>query len=58
MSQAVYNVDEAKKVAENIGYPVMVRIAFALGGLGSGICQNERNLSELATKAFAHTSQI
>lgn len=58
VSQAVYNVEEAKKVAANIGYPVMVRIAFALGGLGSGICQNESELEELATKAFAHTSQI
>ena len=33
-------------------------VAFALGGLGSGICQNESELEELATKAFAHTSQI
>ena len=57
-SQAVYDVDEAKTVATNIGYPVMVRIAFALGGLGSGICKTEEELEELATKAFAHTSQI
>ena len=57
-SKAVYTIDEALEVANNIGYPVMIRIAFALGGLGSGVCQNEKELTELATKAFAHTKQI
>jgi len=37
VSQTVHNIDEAKKTAKNIGYPLMVRIAYALGGLGSGI---------------------
>jgi carbamoyl-phosphate synthase large subunit len=57
-SQAVTNVEEAVKVAEQIGYPVMIRIAFALGGLGSGICENEEKVRELGGKAFSYTSQI
>ena len=57
-SQTATNVEEALAVAEKIGYPVMVRIAYALGGLGSGICRDEKSLRELAAKAFAHTDQI
>ena len=57
-SQAVSNVDEAIRVAETIGYPVMLRIAFALGGLGSGICTSEQEVRDLAQRAFSHTSQI
>jgi len=57
-SQAVTTVQEAVTVAENIGYPAMVRIAYALGGLGSGVCQNQEELSEQARQAFSYTSQI
>ena len=41
-----------------MGYPVIVRIAFALGGLGSGVCRNEKELRKLVNKALSHTSQI
>ncbi len=58
ISKTVHNIDEAKKAAEEIGYPVMVRIAYALGGLGSGIVENEEELLERAGRAFAFTSQI
>ena len=57
-SQAAHNVKETMKIAEEIGYPIMIRLAFALGGLGSGVCWNEAEARELATGAFAHTSQI
>ena len=57
-SKATHNVEESIQAASEIGYPVMVRIAFALGGLGSGVCYNESELIELSTKAFAHTGQI
>lgn len=51
-------IEEAIDAANNIGYPCMARIAYALGGLGSGICRNEDNLKDLVSKAFAHTEQI
>ena len=51
-------VDEATKVAERIGYPVMVRVAYALGGLGSGTCANMQELREKAIKAFTYAPQI
>ena len=51
-------VDEALRVAETIGYPVLVRAAFALGGLGSGFAADATELRELATKAFATSDQI
>lgn len=57
-SQTVRNVEEAIKAAEKIGYPVMVRIAYALGGLGSGIVENEEELVEKAGRAFSFTNQI
>lgn len=44
--------------AERIGYPVLVRAAFALGGLGSGFAETKEELASLATVAFAHTSQL
>ena len=44
--------------AENIGYPVLVRAAFALGGLGSGFAERKEELMTLATNAFAHSSQL
>ncbi len=57
-SEAVHSLEEAVNVAHQIGFPVMVRIAYALGGLGSGICSDETELRTLAEKAFAYTSQI
>ena len=57
-SVAVTSRPEAIRVAKEIGFPVMIRIAYALGGLGSGLCTNEQEVSELADKAFAYTNQI
>jgi carbamoyl-phosphate synthase large subunit len=57
-SKAVNTVDNALRVAEEIGYPVMCRIAYALGGLGSGVAANKKELSDLAKKAFSYTRQI
>ncbi len=57
-SRAVTNVEDALVAAEEIGYPVMVRIAYALGGLGSGICDDRQALEDRATGAFAHAEQI
>jgi carbamoyl-phosphate synthase large subunit len=57
-SQAVTSVQQAIKTAEQIGYPVMIRIAYALGGLGSGICTDEEQVRERAAKAFSYTKQI
>jgi len=58
VSKAVAKVDEAVKVAKEIGYPVMCRIAYALGGLGSGVAYDEKQLVELTKKAFSYTKQI
>ena len=57
-SRAVTGVEEAIEAAEEIGYPVMLRIAYALGGLGSGMCGDPASLRERATAAFAHSTQI
>lgn len=57
-SQAITNVEDAVRVAKEIGYPVMVRVAFALGGLGSGKCSEEADLLELVKKALAHSPQV
>ncbi len=57
-STVAHSVDEALAVAEQIGYPVMLRIAFALGGLGSGICTTPGEVQARAELAFAHTRQI
>jgi carbamoyl-phosphate synthase large subunit len=57
-SEAVDSVERAIEAAERIGYPVMLRIAYALGGLGSGICPDRTSLEERATAAFAHAPQI
>ncbi|XP_036611813.1 carbamoyl-phosphate synthase [ammonia], mitochondrial [Trichosurus vulpecula] len=57
-SFAVETIDDALKAADKIGYPVMIRSAYALGGLGSGICPNKETLLDLGTKAFAMTNQI
>jgi carbamoyl-phosphate synthase large subunit len=57
-SQAVNTIDDAIKYAEKIGFPVIIRIAYALGGLGSGICRNKSEVKKLATKALSYSSQI
>ncbi|MCK5261189.1 MAG: carbamoyl-phosphate synthase large subunit, partial [Thermoplasmatales archaeon] len=57
-SKAVTNVEEAVRATENIGYPVMCRIAYALGGLGSGVAHNKKQLIEITKKAFSFTKQI
>lgn len=57
-SKVAYTVEEAARIADEIGYPVMLRIAFALGGLGSGMCLNREELIKRTTKAFAHTEQV
>ncbi|MDO8741332.1 MAG: carbamoyl-phosphate synthase (glutamine-hydrolyzing) large subunit [Candidatus Woesearchaeota archaeon] len=57
-SAAASNVEDALKAAKKIGYPVMIRIAYALGGLGSGVSYSEEELSERAKKAFSFTKQI
>lgn len=58
VSEAVETMEDALRVANRIGFPVMVRSAFALGGLGSGICQNEAEFRELCESALAHSKQI
>lgn len=57
-SRAVTTVQDALRTADQIGYPVMVRIAYALGGLGSGMCANAGELADRAKKALAHSPQI
>ncbi|MCL2561886.1 MAG: carbamoyl-phosphate synthase (glutamine-hydrolyzing) large subunit [Rikenellaceae bacterium] len=57
-SEAVTTVADAKRVARELGYPIIVRAAFTLGGLGSGFCDNEEELDVLATKAFNYSPQI
>jgi carbamoyl-phosphate synthase large subunit len=51
-------VSEALKAAEKIGYPVMARVAYALGGKGSGISRNKQELEEKVSKALSHTKQV
>ncbi len=51
-------VEQAIEIAEQIGFPVMVRVAYALGGLGSGVCGNSKEVRTLAEKALAHAPQI
>ncbi|MBR0043186.1 MAG: ATP-grasp domain-containing protein, partial [Bacteroides sp.] len=58
VSQAVETMADALKAAHTIGFPVMVRSAYALGGLGSGICQNEEEFVKLAESAFTFSNQI
>jgi carbamoyl-phosphate synthase large subunit len=57
-SVAVENTGDAHRAAENLGYPVIVRAAYALGGLGSGFCNNPKELQNLAEKAFNYSSQL
>ena len=58
VSQAVESMEDALKAAHEIGFPVMVRSAYALGGLGSGICRDEESFKELAESAFTFSNQI
>ena len=58
VSQAVENMEDALQAARKIGYPVMIRSAYALGGLGRGICPNEEKFIELAESAFTFSPQI
>ena len=58
VSQAVENMEDAIAAARRIGYPVMVRSAYALGGLGSGICADEEEFLKLAESSFAFSKQI
>ena len=58
VSQAVETMEDALKAAHEIGFPVMVRSAYALGGLGSGICRDEESFVKLAESAFTFSNQI
>ncbi len=58
VSHAVENMDDALKAAREIGFPIMIRSAYALGGLGSGICPDEKAFTELAESAFTFAPQI
>ena len=58
VSHAVENMDDALKAAHEIGFPIMIRSAYALGGLGSGICPDEKAFKELAESAFTFAPQI
>ncbi|MBE6303930.1 MAG: carbamoyl-phosphate synthase (glutamine-hydrolyzing) large subunit [Bacteroidales bacterium] len=58
VSQAVESMEDALKAAHEIGFPVMVRSAYALGGLGSGICRDEETFVQLAESAFTFSNQI
>ena len=57
-SIAVESMEDAFKAAESIGYPLIIRSAYALGGMGSGFCYNEKELKELAENAFSYSNQI
>ena len=57
-SQACDNIADARKAAAELGYPIILRAAYALGGLGSGFCDNEEQLNTLAEKAFSFSPQV
>ena len=57
-SEAVDNIADARRAAAELGYPVIIRAAYALGGLGSGFCDNEEELNVLAEKAFSFSPQV
>ena len=57
-STAVENIEDALAAAENLGYPVIIRAAYALGGLGSGFCDNADELRKLAEKALSYSPQV
>ena len=57
-SEAVCNIEQARHAATQLGYPVIIRAAYALGGLGSGFCNDEQELDILCEKAFSFSSQV
>ena len=57
-SEAVETLEDARRAARTLGYPVIIRAAYALGGLGSGFCDNEAELDKLAEKAFSFSPQV
>lgn len=57
-SVAVGSINDAVKAASDLGYPIIIRAAYALGGLGSGFCDNEQELRALAEKALSYSSQL
>ena len=57
-SEACENIVDARRAAKELGYPVILRAAYALGGLGSGFCDNEEELNKLAEKAFSFSPQV
>ena len=57
-SEAVETIEDARRAAREVGYPVIVRAAYALGGLGSGFCDNEEELNVLVEKAFSFSPQV
>jgi carbamoyl-phosphate synthase large subunit len=57
-SEACETIEHARRAAANLGYPVIIRAAYALGGLGSGFCDNEEELNKLAEKAFSFSPQV
>ncbi len=57
-SEACETIEQARHAAQELGYPVILRAAYALGGLGSGFCDNEEELNKLAEKAFSFSPQV
>ena len=57
-SEACETIEQARQAAKDLGYPVILRAAYALGGLGSGFCDNEEELDKLAEKAFSFSPQV
>ena len=57
-SEACETIEQARRAAAELGYPVILRAAYALGGLGSGFCDNEQELDKLAEKAFSFSPQV
>ncbi len=57
-SIAANNMEQARDAAKKVGFPIIIRAAYTLGGLGSGFCENDKELEELASKAFSYSPQI
>ncbi len=57
-SEACENIEQARQAAKDLGYPIIIRAAYALGGLGSGFCNDEDELNRLAEKAFSFSPQV